>query len=519
MRIIDKQLKLGIAAVSTVGKLKTKRAKNINFSPFGIGLEKADGGYYDPSAVYRYINELSVKWVRIQSGWARCEKQCGVYDFSWLDEIIDNILRQGAKPWICLCYGNPIYDVRAPENSRACGYPPIISADMICAWKKYVESVVVRYRGKVNHYEIWNEPDGTHCWKSGVNGKEYGEFVSITSAIIRNVDKDCRIIAGSMCNMIRLKDFCEDAGVVFDEDVAIKNFFTDWLSVVSADAIDFVSVHLYRVDPEGKANKYFAYLRSELSKLNPKIGIIQGETGTHAGFSRIGALNSFEWTQRKQAKFSLRRMYTDFVHDVYLSSYFSLLDMYENLNNENVFLTKENFGLYGVLAAEFDERGIFTGSYRKKQSFFALQALNTVFSDGVKKIKNEFEFVTLRNSYWGGSDVSDHDPLASFLVGNSFESASGKRFEVFYMATSILNIEYEGTVSVVLDRVLEQPAFVDLISGKVFPILADNVSREGMRTTIFRLPLKDYPCLLIDLKETDLSVKVYKSYKTDRENR
>lgn len=519
MRIIEKQLKLGIAAIDAVGKLKTKRAKNIKFSPFGIGLEKADGGYYDPSAVYRYINELGIKWVRIQSGWARCEKQRGVYDFSWLDEIIDNILQQGAKPWICLCYGNPVYDDRAPKNSRACGYPPIISAEMICAWERYVERVAARYRGKVSHYEIWNEPDGTHCWKSGVNGKEYGEFVSITSAAIKNVDKECGIIAGSMCNMIRLKDFCEDAGVVFDDDAAIKNFFTDWLSAVAADAIDFVSVHLYRADPEGKADEYFAYLHSELSKFSPKIDIIQGEAGTHAGFSRVGALNSFEWTERKQAKFLLRRMYTDFVQNVYISSYFSLLDMYENLNNENISLTKENFGLYGVLAAEFDEYGIFSGSYRKRQSFFALQALNTVFSDGVKKIENEFEFVTLRNSYWGGSDVSEHDPLVRLLVGNSFENASGKRFEVFYMASSILNIEYEGTVSVVLNRVMEQPALVDLISGIVYSVLADNVSREGMCTTIYRLPLKDYPCLLIDLKDTDLVIKAYKSYKADIENK
>lgn len=50
-------------------------------------------------------------------------------------------------------------------------------------------------------------------------------------------------------------------------------------------------------------------------------------------------------------------MYTDFVQNIYVFSYFSLLDMFENLKYENVFFIKENFG-YSVLAMKFDENGI-----------------------------------------------------------------------------------------------------------------------------------------------------------------
>jgi polar amino acid transport system substrate-binding protein len=52
----------------------------------------------------------------IQSGWQKTEKEKGKYDFSWLDEQVDNLLKRGLKPWLCLCYGNQIYDDFAKER-------------------------------------------------------------------------------------------------------------------------------------------------------------------------------------------------------------------------------------------------------------------------------------------------------------------------------------------------------------------------------------------------------------------
>ena len=506
MRIIKKQLKLGCAVGQSIGKIRTKRAGEIVCSPVGIGLEKADGDFYEPSAAYPYLGELGVKWVRVQSGWARCEKQRGVYDFAWLDDMVEGISAQGAQPWICLCYGNPVYDARAPRGSRAVGFPPIFSETAMQAWLEYTEKVVSRYRGKVGLYEVWNEPDGTHCWKSGVNGKEYGLFVRKTAEVIKSADKTGKVAAGSMCNIVRTGEFCRDAGIRFDGDAAVAGFFEDWLSAGAAHAVDYVTVHLYQGEPESKASEFFRYIRKTLDKYNKKIGIIQGETGAPAAFGRAGALNSAEWTERKQAKYLLRRLYTDIVHGVAFTSYFSCLDMYENMNNDRVRLTRDRFGFYGVLAAEFGQRGQFMGKYRKRPSFYALQALCTVFADGVKKVKRGFEFVTLRNSYWGGSDVSVYDPLKKQLIGHSFQSATGNRFDIFYMASSVLNIEYNGTVSLSVKRKLERPAVIDLFSGEIFPVREENIGSGNVAdvTELYRIPLKDYPCLLIDLADTHL---------------
>jgi len=71
--------------------------------------ETLDRDYAKFSVYKDYVGELGVKHARIQSGWAKCEKQKGVYEFDWLDECVYGLNQQTVKPWMCLCYGNPIY--------------------------------------------------------------------------------------------------------------------------------------------------------------------------------------------------------------------------------------------------------------------------------------------------------------------------------------------------------------------------------------------------------------------------
>ena len=40
----------------------------------------------------------SVKWVRVQSGWQRTERERGKYDFGWLDAIVDRLRSDGMTP-------------------------------------------------------------------------------------------------------------------------------------------------------------------------------------------------------------------------------------------------------------------------------------------------------------------------------------------------------------------------------------------------------------------------------------
>ena len=97
--------------LTKTGKIEPKNSKDVVNSKVGLGFEKLDRDVFDPEKAYDRVAELGVKWIRIQSGWQRTEREKGVYNFEWLDKVVDNLISRGLKPWICLCYGNDLYDV------------------------------------------------------------------------------------------------------------------------------------------------------------------------------------------------------------------------------------------------------------------------------------------------------------------------------------------------------------------------------------------------------------------------
>ena len=80
---------------------------------------------FNPEKAYDKLAMIGAKWVRIQSGWERTEQEKGVYDFEWLDSIVDNLLERGLVPWINLVYGNGLYDDDAAKVFGAVGCPPV----------------------------------------------------------------------------------------------------------------------------------------------------------------------------------------------------------------------------------------------------------------------------------------------------------------------------------------------------------------------------------------------------------
>ena len=92
--------------LTEIGKIRPLGKNDEKNARFGIGLEKLDRNVFDPSKTYDRLADIGMKYVRLQSGWMRTEKEEGIYDFAWLDEIVDNLVSRGMEPWLCLCYGS-----------------------------------------------------------------------------------------------------------------------------------------------------------------------------------------------------------------------------------------------------------------------------------------------------------------------------------------------------------------------------------------------------------------------------
>ena len=457
-----------------IGEVPPVSAREAGDTVWGLGFEKLDRAVFDPEKAYDKVAELGVRHIRIQSGWARSEKTKGIYEFEWLDEIVNNLIQRGLEPWICLCYGNGLYDEAARKVFGAVGCPPIQTEQQRQAWSNYVTALTAHYRGQVSRYEIWNEPDGLWCWKHGVSGAEYGEFAKATAAAIREGDPDAEVIGGAVC----LYNF---------------SWLTEMFETGVAESLDAISYHAYLPDEfRGIAN--VRSLKSLSLRYNPKLRFIQGETGTQSREGGAGALHEGAWTPEKQAKFLARMLLIHFAEGVEINSYFSCLDMIEALNGKvGEKASYLDYGYFGVLGAEFDADGRSTGEYRPKPAYRTLQTLAAIFRGEliaeelpVRLLCDQLSPRLMRN------DDSEKNELLTF----GYRKKQGAGF-VYWKPVELLTTTYASTISLEVAGVEGEPRLVDLLDGTIYAIPESAIEITGKNSRRFlHLPLRDYPLLL-----------------------
>jgi hypothetical protein len=446
----------------------------VGTSPIGLGFEKLDRAVFEPEKAYDKVAALGVKWIRIQSGWARTEREKGVYDFAWLDDIVDNLLQRGLQPWICLCYGNGLYTEAATKVFGAVGCPPISSDEEKQAWHNYVALLTERYCGRVAWYEVWNEPDGTWCWKHGVSGTEYGEFVKATAAAVKAGDPEAKVIGGSTC----LHD---------------QAWLNDVLQTGAGTCMDALTYHAYSPDEASGFNRVHA-IRALCHAFNPNMEIIQGETGCQSRSDGAGALKGGAWTPIRQAKYLARHTMADLFDEVKFASYFSCMDMIEALNgavgDKASYL---DYGYFGVLGADFDEDGVATGEYTPKPSYRALQVIAALFRDGVALAELPVQVMLQENS---PRMLRREDPAKELLYGG-FRKPGGATAFVYWKPTELLTTSYEATISLQAAALPGEAKLIDLVDGTVYALPESMVEDNGRGCRTFKnLPLRDYPLAL-----------------------
>ena len=445
----------------------------------GLGFEKLDRDLFDPTRAYPFLPATGVSWLRLQSGWQRTERAKGVYDFAWLDAIVDSLVALGLKPWMCLCYGNGLYGGGAEKVFGAVGVPPIFTDEQRRAWRAYVTATVAHFRGRVAAWEVWNEPDGTWCWKHGPSGPEYGRFVIETAAAVRAADPEAKIVAGSMCLWVDTPWFHE---------------------LVDTGALDDIwgfTYHQYSEDERGSIEKA-QMLGAMLRPRNPRIRIVQGESGSQSRPDGHGALRDQAWTPRKQARQLLRHAVADLLAGVEFSSYFSCLDMVEALNGATGDLGSIlDYGYFGVLAAEFGPDGRATGAYSPKPSYRALAALSSVLRGTPRRVVDApVAFCAEPAPHLGGGM---REPHGRELLCGMLELANGARGLAYWNPTPLHTVEYEGTATIVWRGIDKAPLLANPLDGAVAPLPEACVERLAPGVLhLRRIPLRDTPLFLLD---------------------
>jgi len=197
---------------------------------------------------YPLLNVMRPVWVRKVFNWNQIERQKDNFDFSFFDDFVNNAKANEKKILAGLAYSTPWIN-----NGKNIDY---ISRDDFKYFINYVEVTVKRYKGKVDAWEIWNEPNWLF-WKG--TDKEFFELSRLTANKIREIDPDAYIVGGSFQRLPH-------------------NFIINMNKAGALENLNALSFHPYDVNPKASTRLLDDFFKLA-SKINFKGDIWISEMG------------------------------------------------------------------------------------------------------------------------------------------------------------------------------------------------------------------------------------------------
>ena len=449
-----------------VGTLAPRGVRDIRSSNWTLGCEVLDRDFAKFDEYKLFLAPLGIKKIRLQAGWAKCERAKGVYDFSWLDHQVDFALAQGIAPMLETDYGNPVYEGGGGWD-LAGGFPT--SEEGLAGWDAWVDALSKHFSGRVKDWAMWNEPDIGTPKKTPA---AIAAFNVRTAKIIRRNVPNAYIAGLSLAR--NKAEFLDECLKEMGEDVKL---------------FDSIIYHGYAPAPESSYEQVEAQ-KVVLAKYNPAAKMRQGENGCPSEMATRFALSRIPWSEYSQAKWDMRRMLGDLGHDVE-SSVFTICDFNH---------TGREINLKGLLRANENKEVIAV-----KRAYYAVQNVVSVFDDSLTRVKD---------STFGTKDMTlstyeyrkaDGRPVFVFwthaeevVKTDKAKGVLGEgEFTVKYLrpgdsfATRPAMLKYAGAP-------LKDPVWVDLLTGRVSAFPKKDMLVHSNGVTFVNVPVYDSPCLLTE---------------------
>lgn len=181
-------------------------------------------GDYTFEEMGKYITDSGFGWIRDTVLWDETETGEGTERFKVRvkdEEHINSLIENGHQILLILGYTNPLYD-----NGN---FP--LSDEAVKAFAEYCGYVAEHFEGRINHFEIYNEPDGKKDANGNwITGAQYAKLVNAATAAVEAVNPNAYIMAGSLCNVY---------------DGRQMDFLAEFLDNVEEQRLDAISFHPY----------------------------------------------------------------------------------------------------------------------------------------------------------------------------------------------------------------------------------------------------------------------------------
>ncbi len=203
-------------------------------SPFGINTAFSVDSP-DIEARLKAMQAAGIKWGRQDFSWRRIERRKGEYDWTGHDMLLKKCRQHGLLIFGNLT-GNPgFHDMTTPEAVEA--------------YAQFARAAVKHYTGKVDHWQIWNEPNLGYL---NGNVEHYAKLLSAAGKAIHEANARARVLAMNMA-------FCD---VLWASNVMTR---------VPYDAFDIVCFHPYR-NPNTPEDRFDWWMLDQyVKRFNPQL--------------------------------------------------------------------------------------------------------------------------------------------------------------------------------------------------------------------------------------------------------
>jgi hypothetical protein len=145
------------------------------------------------------VQDAGFRWVKQEFAWREIEGAGkGSFDWSRTDRVMNQIDAHGLKV---------IARLGVQPEWAGGGYPEVGPPNNLQDFVDFAAAVATRYKGRIDAYQIWNEPNLAREWGNRPpNAAEYTEMLKATYQAIKQVDPYPIIISAGMAPTTRNDD-------------------------------------------------------------------------------------------------------------------------------------------------------------------------------------------------------------------------------------------------------------------------------------------------------------------------
>jgi hypothetical protein len=214
-------------------------------------------GHTNTPQEYALLDRMGASWLLTTFYWNRIEGEEGKWTFSDYDKYVDTAKTAGKK-----IIGILAYDVSwIHKDGKARNYIP---PDKIPLYLNFVQQTAGHFKGRVDAWCIWNEPNFIF-WKGSRD--EYLSLARQAADALREIDSDVILLGGAF-----------NRGIFGLPTAYIKGLFESG----AMDKADAVAFHPYELNPNRTA-RLFLEFRAQAAKYGFEDRIWVTETGYPTG--------------------------------------------------------------------------------------------------------------------------------------------------------------------------------------------------------------------------------------------